>query len=64
MNWRHIPIIMLATLVTFILHEGAHWAMGEALGYDMWMKINRVGFARGAYSAECTGNLSGRRGRL
>ena len=52
MNWRHIPIFALATLLTFILHEGAHWGMGKALGYDMWIKINSAGLASGEYSAE------------
>ena len=64
MNWRHIPIIIIAILVTYILHEGAHWAMGEALGYDMWMKINSVGVVKGSYSVEWHGQLIGAAGPL
>jgi len=64
MNWRHIPIVIIATLITYLLHEGAHWAMGEALGYDMWMKINSVGLATGAYRAEWHGQLVGAAGPL
>lgn len=64
MNWRHIPIVIIATLVTYILHEGAHWAMGEALGYDMWMRVNSVGLARGEYSVEWHGQLVGAAGPL
>jgi len=64
MTWRYIPIVIIATLVTYILHEGAHWAVGEALGYDMWMKINSVGLARGEYSAVWHGQLVGAAGPL
>ncbi len=52
MNWRHIPILIVATLLTFILHEGAHFAAGEALGYDMWVNLNSAGLARGQYSVD------------
>jgi len=52
MNWRHIPLFILATVVTFLLHEGAHWLTGELFGYDMWVNINSAGLARGQYSAE------------
>ena len=29
------------------MHEGAHYIMGELLGYNMWFSINRVGLAEG-----------------
>ena len=64
MNWRHIPLLLIATLVTYILHEGAHWAMGEALGYDMWMKINSVGRVSGEYKAEWHAQMVGAAGPL
>lgn len=52
MNWRHIPLFILITIATYLLHEGGHWAMGEILGYDMWVNINSAGLARGEYRAE------------
>jgi hypothetical protein len=33
---------LIATLVGFPLHEAAHWAMGEALGHEMTMSLNRA----------------------
>ncbi len=64
MNWRHIPIFILVTFLTFVLHEGAHWAAGEALGYDMWVNINSAGLARGAYNAEWHNQLVSAAGPL
>lgn len=67
MIWRHVPAVVIATLVTYILHESTHWAMGEALGFDKWMKINSVGSARGEYSVAwhglliCTERMAGGR---
>lgn len=52
MKWQHIPIFIIATFLTFLLHEGAHWVTGEMLGYDMWVNINSSGLARGQYSTE------------
>lgn len=52
MNWRHIPLFIIATFATYILHEGAHWVAGELLGYDLWVNINSAGLARGEYRAE------------
>lgn len=40
-------LLLLAGLMTFVLHEGAHWAAAEALGYDGYFSLNRAG-ARGA----------------
>lgn len=52
MTWRYSPIIIGAVFLTFIIHEGAHWAAGEALGYDMWVRINSAGLVEGTYSVE------------
>ena len=43
MTLRSVPLLLLIFLMTFVIHEGAHWAMGEALGYDMEVSINRAG---------------------
>lgn len=42
----------IAAVLTFVLHEGAHWAAGEALGYDMFLRANSAGLARGEYRNE------------
>ncbi len=57
MNWRHIPLFILATFATYVLHEAAHWAAGELLGYDMWVNINSAGLANGVYRNAWHGQL-------
>ncbi|MEQ8934381.1 MAG: hypothetical protein RIE56_01145 [Amphiplicatus sp.] len=57
MDWRSIPAFALAALFTFVFHEGAHFAMGEALGYDMWVRLNSAGLAGGAYASALHENL-------
>ncbi|ANM29755.1 hypothetical protein ABI59_09460 [Acidobacteria bacterium Mor1] len=52
MAWRHIPLFFSVVVATFVIHEGGHWAAGELLGYDMWVRLNSAGLARGAFSAE------------
>lgn len=39
-------LLLLAGLITFVLHEGAHWAAAELLGYEGHFGLNRAG-ARG-----------------
>jgi hypothetical protein len=34
--------LAVAILLTYILHEAAHWACGEALGYSMGFHLNGV----------------------
>ena len=36
-------VLLLIALATFVLHEGAHWAMGRALGHDMTFGLNGSG---------------------
>lgn len=45
-------LFVIATLLTFVIHEGAHWAMGEWLGYDMILRVNSVDLARGGYGSD------------
>lgn len=42
-SFKYIGICLLAVLISFVLHEGAHFLMGKALGYDMWMDLNSAG---------------------
>lgn len=41
-----------AAILTWGIHEGAHWAMGELLGYDMWMTFNEAGPVSGSYNSD------------
>jgi hypothetical protein len=49
--WAAYTLMFIpAALVTWLPHELAHWMMGEALGYDMWMSINGGGLVgEGSY---------------
>ena len=51
--WAAYALMFIpAALVTWLLHEFAHWQMGEALGYDMWMSLNGGGLeGGGAYDS-------------
>jgi hypothetical protein len=64
MNWRHIPLFILVTVATYILHEGAHWLTGEALGYDLWVNINSAGLMSGSYREDWHGQLVSAAGPL
>lgn len=40
MNYKLILYSLLAVVFTFLIHEFAHWTMGEFLGYEMRMTLN------------------------
>src|SRR3712207_75554 len=40
-NARYVAITAGAVVFSWLLHEWAHWAMGQALGYDMAMTLNK-----------------------
>ena len=40
-----------AAIVTWGIHEFAHWATGELLGYDMWLSFNQAGLIQGEYGS-------------
>lgn len=44
---KYAAFCLLAVFVTFLLHEGAHYFMGKALGYEMYMTMNSAGLAEG-----------------
>lgn len=52
-----IVFYALAVPFTFVAHEGAHWAMGEWLGYDMFLRANSAGLVAGAYRGEIDAQL-------
>ena len=52
MGWSMIPLFAVAVAFTFAAHEGAHWAAGEMLGLDMYLRVNSAGLARGVYQSD------------
>ena len=44
-------LLLAAGLITFVVHEGAHWAMAQGLGYEGFFSLNRAG-ARGTVTPE------------
>jgi hypothetical protein len=51
--WAAYALMFIpAALLTWLPHEFAHWQMGEALGYDMWMSLNGGGIeGEGSYDS-------------
>ncbi len=46
-----------AAAVTWGIHEAAHYFMGRALGYDMWITFNQAGLVEGDYDSLLHRNL-------
>ena len=46
-----------AAVVTWGIHEFAHWFAGTALGYEMWISFNRVGLVSGEYEPAWHANI-------
>ncbi len=46
-----------AAMLTWGIHEGAHYLMGRALGYDMWISFNQAGLVEGDYESLLHRNL-------
>lgn len=40
-----------AAVVTWGIHEVAHWGTGKLLGYDMWITFNQAGPVKGSYDS-------------
>lgn len=44
-EWISFAILLpFITFASFLVHELAHYATGEALGYDSWFNLNYAGF--------------------
>lgn len=56
-GWGFYAVLAGAALFSFLVHEGAHWAMGTALGYPMVMSLNHVHLASGSYATPLHGQL-------
>jgi hypothetical protein len=39
-NLRYVLVTALAVLLSWLLHELAHWVIGESIGYRMGMRLN------------------------
>lgn len=50
--WQLAAGFILAAILTWGIHEGAHWMMGNVLGYDMWITFNQVGLVQGEYQSD------------
>lgn len=51
-GWRFYLVLILACPLTFIVHEAAHWSMGEGLGYSMTMSLNGAYPGAGAFATD------------
>ena len=49
---RYVAVFAFAVLLTWILHELAHWTVGEYLGYKMVLTLNSVYPLSGQYSKD------------
>jgi hypothetical protein len=51
-TYKFILYSVLAVVFSFLVHELAHWAMGELLGYEMRMTLNTGYPAAGKYEKD------------
>ena len=52
LGWGFALAFLPAAAFTWVLHEYAHWQMGELLGYDMWISLNQAGPTKGSYDSD------------
>ena len=54
-SWKNLSILAAsfvpAAVVSWGVHEYAHYATGIILGYDMWISLNKAGPTQGHYDA-------------
>jgi len=51
-SFKYVVFTCVAVVITFVLHEFAHWDTGQFLGYDMIMTLNTVSPAKGSYDTD------------
>lgn len=49
-NKDYVALCMGAVIFSWLVHEGAHWAAGQLLGYDMVMTLNKGYPKNGMYN--------------
>lgn len=52
MSIKYIAYSLFAVIFTFLMHECTHWVMGELLGYEMVMTLNKCYPAKLSYDKE------------
>jgi hypothetical protein len=63
-GWPYYATLLGVVVLTFLVHEAAHWFAGVALGYDMRVSLNgatfdgRFGSARDALVVSAAGPLA------
>jgi hypothetical protein len=50
-SFTYALVTLLAVVLTWLIHEFAHWSTGELLGNDMGMSLNRTYSKTGNYGA-------------
>jgi hypothetical protein len=51
-SFKYILVALMAVLITWVIHELAHWCTGELLGNQMVMTLNTAYPKAGKYSEE------------
>ena len=51
-NSKYILITAIAVVVSWVLHEFAHWTTGTLLGYEMGMTFNKAFPVSGKYNSD------------
>jgi len=49
---KYILVTGIAVLVSWLLHEFAHWTIGNILGYKMTMSLNKTFPVNGAFNSD------------
>lgn len=64
-GWPYYATLLGVVVLTFLIHESAHWLAGEALGYEMIVSLNgasthdgRFGSPRDAFAVAAAGPLA------
>lgn len=52
MSLKYIAYSLIAVILTFLMHECTHWVMGELLGYEMIMTLNKAYPAKLSYDKD------------
>ncbi len=52
MSLKYIAYSLIAVILTFLIHECTHWVMGELLGYEMIMTLNKAYPAKLSYDKD------------
>lgn len=51
-TFKYLLIVLVTVLLTWIIHEFAHWLMSKLLGYETTMRINGTFYIDGEYPTD------------